>query len=45
MSGSLFPYMYMDVLHDDFSDWGSPRELNPIVRAERAIFPEHVLDR
>lgn len=37
--GPLFPYIYMDVLHDDFSDWGLPRELDLIVRAERARYP------
>ena len=37
--GPLFPYIYMDVLHDDFSDWGLPRELDLMVRAERARFP------
>ena len=37
--GSLFPYIYMDVLHDDFSDWGLPRELDLIVRAERTRYP------
>ena len=37
--GPLFPSIYMDVLHDDFSDWGLPRELDLIVRAERARYP------
>ena len=37
--GPLFPYIYMDVLHDDFSDWGLPRELDLVVRAERTRFP------
>ncbi|MDE0672970.1 MAG: hypothetical protein F4Y08_11240 [Caldilineaceae bacterium SB0662_bin_9] len=27
------------MLHDDFSDWGLPRELDLIVRAERARYP------
>ena len=37
--GPLFPYIYMDVVHDNFSDWGLPRELDLIVRAERARYP------
>ena len=41
--GPLFPYIYMDVLHDDFSDWGLPRELDLMVRAERARFPADYL--
>ena len=41
--GALFPYIYMDVLHGDFSDWGLPRELDLMVRAERARFPEDYL--
>ena len=41
--GPLFPYIYMDVLHGDFSDWGLPQELDLMVRAERARFPEDYL--
>ena len=43
VAGPLFPYIYMDVRHDDFSAWGLPRELDLMVRAERTNTAEEFL--
>ena len=43
VAGPLFPFIYMDVRHDDFSTWGLPPELDLMVRAERTNTAEELL--
>ena len=43
VAGPLFPFIYMDVRHDDFSTWGLPPELDLMVRAERTHTAEELL--
>ena len=40
---SPFPFLYMDVLHQDFRAWGLPRELALMVQAECTRTPSELL--
>ena len=42
-SPSPFPFLYMDILHQDFRAWGLPRELELMVQAECMRTPEELL--
>ncbi len=40
---SPFPFLYMDILHDDFRAWGLPRALELMVQAEGTRTPTELL--
>ena len=42
-SPSPFPFLYMDILHQDFRAWGLPRELALMVQAECTRTPSELL--
>ena len=42
-SPSPFPFLYMDILHQDFRAWGLPRELALMVQAECTRTPAELL--